>query len=193
MKIGLFGGTFNPPHIGHLIVIESLRDTLKFDKIFFIPSAQPPNKPNISHAPPRMRYEMTQLAVKGNINFEVSDIEIQRQGPSYTIDTLEKLITCFPKANFSLIIGADNLLEFEMWRSPEEIATKANLVVMSRPDFSIHNVKSKYTRYAQFQNVPSIGISSTDIRRRVKMGRSIRYLVPLTVEQYIFNKGLYKE
>lgn len=193
MKFGLFGGTFNPPHIGHLIVIESVRDALKFDKIIFIPSAQPPNKPGMLLAPPRMRYEMTRLAVQGNLNFEVSNIEIQRQGPSYTIDTLEELIALYPRADFSLIIGADNLLEFETWKSPEEITTQADLVVMSRPDFPINNIKSNYSRHAQFINVPSIGISSTDIRRRVKMGRSIRYLVPITVDQYIHNKNLYKE
>ncbi len=193
MKFGLFGGTFNPPHIGHLIVIEAVRDSLKFDKIFFIPSAQPPNKQGMLLAPPEMRYEMTRLAVQGNLNFQVSDIEIQRQGPSYTIDTLEKLIALYPKADFSLIIGADNLLEFETWRAPEEISNKADLVVMSRPEFPIHNIKSNYSRYAQFLNVPQIGISSTDIRRRVKMARSIRYLVPLTVEQFIHHRGLYKE
>ncbi|MDI6767212.1 MAG: nicotinate-nucleotide adenylyltransferase [Bacteroidota bacterium] len=193
MKYGLFGGTFNPPHIGHLIVIESVRNALKFDKIFFIPSAQPPNKPGMSLAPPSMRYEMTKLAIQGNVGFDVSDIEIKRQGLSYTIDTLEEFVARYPKADFSLIIGADNLLEFETWKAPDEIITKADLVVMSRPDFPIHNIKRNYSRHAQFLNVPSIGISSTDIRRRVKMGRSIRYLVPLTVEQFIHHKGLYKE
>src|SRR5438105_483417 len=110
MKLGIFGGTFNPPHIGHLIVAESVRDQLQLDKILFIPSANPPNKHDRSVASSPERMQMTRLAIQGNDRFEVSDIETKRGGISYTIDTVNSLVEMFPKAAISLIIGADNLL-----------------------------------------------------------------------------------
>lgn len=193
MKLGIFGGSFNPPHMGHLVVLESVRDQLQFDKILLIPSAQTPNKHDISLAPAAMRLEMTKLAVQGNPAFEISDIEIQRKGISYTVDTLSTLVGLYPKASFSLIIGADNFMEFQTWKSPKEILDKANLVVMSRPGFSHRDVKHDLVRLTQFVNVPLIGISGTDIRRRVKLGRSIHFLVPPAVEEYIRVHRLYKD
>ena len=193
MKLGIFGGSFNPPHMGHLIVLESVRDQLHFDKILLIPSAQTPNKHDMALAPALTRLEMTRLATNGHPGFEVSDIEIQRRGISYTVDTLETLVGVYPKATLSLLIGADNFQEFQTWKSPEEILTKADLVVMSRPGFSSREVKHDLARLAQFVNVPLIGISGTDIRRRVKLGRSIRFLVPPSVEEYIRIHRLYKD
>jgi nicotinate-nucleotide adenylyltransferase len=193
MKLGIFGGSFNPPHNGHLIVIESVRDALKLDRVIFIPSSQTPNKISLNLAPPIMRYEMTKLAVKGNLNFEVSDTEIKRKGVSYTVDTLNEFALKYPGCKLSLIIGSDNLIEFSTWRSPDEILQLAELIVMSRYGFSTQNIKSEYSRYVTFVNVPQIGISGTDIRRRVRLGKSIRYLVPKDVEEYIFDNHLYKE
>jgi len=193
MKIGIFGGSFNPPHTGHLIVIESVRDILHFDKILFIPSAQTPNKQNTLLAPSSVRLEMTQLAIKGSRYFEVSDIELQRRGISYTIDTVNELVVRYPRAEVSLIIGADNLMDFESWKTPDEILAKSALVVMNRPGIEFRSLKSKYARSANFVNVPQIGISGTDIRRRVKLGHSIHYMVPQAVEDYITQKRLYKE
>jgi len=193
MKLGIFGGSFNPPHMGHLIVIETVRDILQFDKILFIPSAQTPNKQNTLLAPSSARLEMVNLTVSGSKYFEASDIEIQRRGISYTIDTVNELAARYPRFEISLIIGADNLMEFETWKSPDEVLAKAGLVVMSRPGLDLHSIKSKYARSANFVNVPQIGISGTDIRRRVKLGRSIHYLVLQQVEDYIIQKRLYKE
>ncbi|MBI1805772.1 MAG: nicotinate (nicotinamide) nucleotide adenylyltransferase [Ignavibacteria bacterium] len=193
MKLGVFGGSFNPPHMGHLIVLESVRDQLQFDKILFILSAQTPNKHDACLAPATRRLEMTKLAIHGNPTFEVSDIEVQRQGISYTIDTLTALGGFYPKADLSLIIGADNFFEFQTWKSPEDILTKADLVVMNRPGFSSRDVKHQLSRRAHFVNVPLIGISGTDIRRRIKLGRSIRFLVPAPVEEYIRLHRLYKD
>jgi nicotinate-nucleotide adenylyltransferase len=193
MKIALFGGSFNPPHIGHLIVIESVRDALQFDKVLFIPSAQTQNKQNMMLAPATTRFAMTQLSIESNSAFEVSDIEIQRKGISYTIDTINEIAGKFPHASLSLIIGADNLLEFETWKSPDDICLKTELIVMTRPGFDVHAVDSKLLRVAKFVNVPSIGISSTDIRRRIKLGRSIQYLVPKKVHDYIRGRHLYRE
>ncbi|MBI3194912.1 MAG: nicotinate-nucleotide adenylyltransferase [Ignavibacteriae bacterium] len=189
---GIYGGTFNPPHLGHLIVMESVQDQCKFDKVFFIPAASPPHKPEQHIAPALARFEMTSLAIQHNTMFEVSDIEITRTGFSYTIDTIRQLKTLNPDTTFSLIIGADNFLEIDTWKSPEKIFEHAELVVMNRPGYEHSISKSLYLNDAMMVTVPNIGISSTDIRRRVKQGRSIRYLVPQDVEHYIYRNGLYK-
>lgn len=193
MNIGIFGGTFNPPHIGHLIVVESVRDQMQFHRVLLIPSAQTPNKLDSALASADARLEMTRLAVQGNQDFLISDIEIQRRGISYTVDTITTLAGQYPNARLSLIIGIDNLLEFQTWKSPKEILTLADLVVMSRPGFTIRDSKNDFAKLAKFVNVPQIDISGTDIRRRVKLGRSIRYLVPRPVEEYITRCHLYKD
>jgi nicotinate-nucleotide adenylyltransferase len=192
MRIGIYGGTFNPIHVGHLIVIESVREQLQFDRLLFVPSANPPNKSDPALAPAADRLHMARLAVEGNREFEISDIEICRGGISYTVDTLKALSDLYPRASLSLIIGADNLIEFQSWRAPDEILDRAELVVMNRPGYAVHGVKSELSRLAKHVNVPQIGVSGTDIRRRVKLGRSIRYLVPPGVEEYIRVKGLYR-
>jgi nicotinate-nucleotide adenylyltransferase len=137
MKLAVFGGSFNPPHIGHLIVLESVRDQLQFEKVLLIPSAEPPNKPAPTLAAPPHRLEMTRLAVEGKAEYEVSDIEIRRRGISYTVDTIKEISALYRGSSISLIIGADNLLEFETWKSPSEILSRADLVVMSRPGFNV--------------------------------------------------------
>ncbi len=193
MNIGIFGGSFNPPHVGHLIVLESVRDQLPLDKILLIPSATPPNKRDGSLAPAACRLEMTRLAVEGIPGYEVSDLEIRRGGISYTVDTIMSLSSLYPGASLSLIIGVDNFLDFLTWKSPDEILARVDLVVMNRPGFSTGDAKNVVLRKARVVNVPQIGISGTDIRRRVKLGRSIRFLVPAAVEQYILRKGLYRD
>ena len=193
MRIGIFGGTFNPPHIGHLIVIESVREQIQFDKIFVVPSAQTPNKPGTVLASAYDRLEMTRLAVEGNVHLTVSNTEIERKGISYTVDTVLAFSAQYPHANLSLIIGADNLRDFQSWKSPREILTRVDLIVMNRPGIATVDAKDEYARLSTLVNVPQIGISGTDIRRRVKMGRSIRYLVPPAVEEYILHHKLYRD
>ena len=193
MKIGIFGGTFNPPHIGHLIVVESVREQLHFDKILFIPSANPPNKRDTILAPAAKRLKMTQLAVEDNQLFDVSDIEVRREGLSYTVDTVRTLTSLYPTDSFSLIIGSDNLLELQTWKSPDEILAMVDLTVMGRPGAAGQGAMQEYVRLATFVNVPQIGISGTDIRRRMKLKRSIRYLVPARVEEYIHHSNLYRD
>jgi nicotinate-nucleotide adenylyltransferase len=192
MKLGIFGGTFNPPHLGHLIVAESVRDQLRMERIFFIPSSTPPNKRDGTVAPGTDRLAMTQLAIKGNDSFEVSDIELSRGGVSYSVDTLAALAERYAKAKLHLIIGADNLIEFETWKSPDRILAKAELVVVTRPGFEPDERHGLFARRAIFVKIPQIAISGTDVRRRLKMGRSIRYLVPEKVEEYILRTGLYR-
>ena len=193
MNIGIFGGSFNPPHCGHLVIAESVREQARFDKILFIPSATTPNKSYGSLAPAHDRLDMTLLAVQGNREFEVSDVEILRSGVSYTIDTIQELSNRNPRDTFGLILGTDNLLEFQTWKSPQEIISRVQLVVVNRPGISREEFRTEISRHATFVNVPQIGISSTDIRRRIKLHRSIRYLVPQSVEEYIRQKGLYNE
>ena len=192
MRLGIFGGTFNPPHIGHLIVIENVRDQLHFDKVLLIPSANPPHKQDSSLASALDRYEMTKLAIQENTALEVSPLEIERRGPSYTIDTLSALAALYPKTDLTLVIGNDNFIEFGTWKSPDEILAMADLVVMNRSGFAMPDTKNEFSKSARFVTVPQIGISGSDIRLRVKMGRSIRYLVQRPVEEFIRYKGLYR-
>jgi nicotinate-nucleotide adenylyltransferase len=191
MKLGIYGGTFNPPHIGHLITAESVREQFKLDKVIFVPSFSPPHKFDLQIALPNQRFEMLDLAIKSNRSFSATDLEIKREGKSYTIDTINSLLQSYQNSKLYLIIGMDNLIDFPNWKSPLEIVNKVELVVMNRPRYDLE-ARNEYTRYANIIRVPNIDISSTDIRRRVKMGRSIKYLVPNEVEQYIFKKGLYK-
>jgi nicotinate-nucleotide adenylyltransferase len=191
-RLAIYGGTFNPPHIGHLITVECVREQLRLDGIYLVPSAQPPNKPGTLLASADDRLKMTSLAIEGAPQMAVSDIEIRRSGVSYTIDTIMALGTQFPDASLMLIIGSDNFLEFQTWKSPTEILARVQMVVMNRPGFPIDQERHDLARLVSFVKVPQIGISSSDIRRRIKLGRSIRYLVPPQVEEYIRQHNLYR-
>jgi nicotinate-nucleotide adenylyltransferase len=191
-NVGIFGGSFNPPHLGHLVAAETVQNSLKFNKILFIPSAATPNKSMAGLAAADDRLAMTRLAVQGNLAFEVSDIEIRRPGPSYTIDTLRLLLREHPGTSYSLIIGMDNFLEFETWKEPQEILDMADLLVMNRPGFLKKPVSHQWGRRVRFIDMPDIAISSRTIRLAVRSGASVRYLVPRNVEEYIVSHTLYK-
>jgi nicotinate-nucleotide adenylyltransferase len=193
MRIGVFGGTFNPPHLGHLIVAESARESLNLDKVLFIPCASPPHKSSRSLADADCRLEMVKLAISGNTCFEASDIEIERGGKSYTVDTLRALTALYPRAELFLLIGIDNLLELHTWKEPEEIFGLCDVVAINRPGFDPANVRKDYLRRVTFLRYPSIDISSSEIRRKAKMGKSIKYLVPSAVESYILKHGAYRD
>jgi nicotinate-nucleotide adenylyltransferase len=189
MNIGIFGGTFNPPHNGHLIVAERVREELGLAKILFIPSAVSPHKQHLGLVDPAYRMEMVQLSVHGQQFFESSPIEISRGGVSYTVETLERLALLHPGATLHLLIGMDNVSEFSTWKSPERIVSLSKVVVMTRPGFRPDGVEIQ--KDFLLCQVPEIGISSSDIRERVKLGKSIRYLVPKPVESYIYYRKLY--
>lgn len=191
MNIGIFGGTFNPPHTGHLIVAESVREQLHLDKILFIPSARPAHKSRNSIVVATHRVEMTRRAIAENPHFELSEIEVRRKGKSYTIDTLEQLKNLYPNDELFLVIGADELIDFHTWKSPESILKACQVVVMNRPGCDISHVANDLIRKVVFVGVPHIEISSTDIRAKVRQGKSIRYLVPAEVEEYIFQSKIY--
>ena len=190
LRIGIFGGSFDPPHLGHLIVAEYLLHEADLNKIILVPAFQPPHKMGNNSALAGHRIAMTRLAARGNKHFMVSDYEIRRGGVSYTVDTLRTLTGQYPLASFTLIMGADSFLEFPSWKSPEEILSMADLVVYPRLGYETAPAGT-FSRRAEFVSAPRTDISSSMIRRRVRDGQSIRYMVPESVERYIRGKKLY--
>jgi nicotinate-nucleotide adenylyltransferase len=190
MKLGIFGGTFNPPHMGHLIVAEHVRTELNLDRILFLPAAIPPHKLTDEIISANHRVAMLRCALEGNEHFEISDIEIERGGLSYTVDTLRQLKQRGEDELF-LLIGMDNLLEFHTWKSPEKILQLATVVVMTRPGFDSENVPPKMKDHVTICPVPEIGIASREIRLRVRDGQTVRYLVSDSVAEYIRQHKLY--
>ena len=191
MNIGIYGGTFNPPHIGHLIVAERVRTELGLDKIIFIPSYISPHKQVGESDLALHRFAMTKLAVASNIRFDCSDIEVTQKETSYTIHTLVRLKKQFPQDSLYLIIGMDNYLTFHLWKEPKRVLEMARLVVMNRPGYPKQVNEVIGTFNTVFIEVPNIDISSSEIRRNVKEHRSIHYLVPNSVEEYIFAHDLF--
>lgn len=191
-KYGILGGTFNPPHIAHSIVAQSVLEQLKLDKIIFIPSGNPPLKESISI---RDRWAMAELAFGGERNFELSDIEIQNiNEKSYTVDTLQKLNEQFESyIKLFLIIGVDNLIDLPRWKEPENLFELCEVVVINRPNYSIEDSKAEFKEKVTFVTVPFLEISSSMIRDYVSKGRSIKYLVCKEVEDYIYKNNLYKK
>lgn len=191
MKVGVLGGTFNPPHMAHLVAAESVRDHLKLDKVLFVPAAIPPHKLKEEIIPAWHRLEMVRLAIGDNPLFEVCDIELHRKGPSYTIDTILELKREFPTDDFHFIVGIDLLIDFDTWKKPNKILEECKVVAMNRPGFDLAMVDKDLLLRVELVNIPSVDISSTSIRRRVKSGRSIKYLVSAEVEEYIYANSIY--
>ena len=192
-RIGIFGGTFNPPHIGHLIVAEEVRENFALDRIVFIPSARPPHKTHSPVIDPIHRFQMIQLATRENPYFEVSNIEIRRPGTSYTIDTVKSFRNTYgPDGEIFFIMGGDSIFEIDTWKDREEIFKHCTIIVTSRPGFHLSRVEDPLKAKILLSEVSSIGISSTGIRQRIQEGKSIRYLVPRDVETYIREQELYR-
>jgi len=192
MKIGLFGGTFNPAHNGHLEIARKVLNEFGLSKIIFIPSGNPPhkNKKDIADASHRLR--MLELALAAEKRFEISDIEIKREGTSYTLDTIKEMQKIYGKdADFYFIAGADMALDLPNWRKPLEILKLARFVAVQRPKFSLKKLPFQYRKKIIFAKGMSIDISSSDIRKRVREGKSIKNLVPPAVEQYIGKHALF--
>ncbi len=200
MKIGIMGGTFDPIHLGHLAMAESAREIFELDKILFMPSANPPHKVEQNITPAMHRVMMTFLATKSNENFEVSQAEILRGGISYTIDTMKDLHEKFgEETELFFIIGADSLKDLPTWHKSRELVKKCHFIAAGRPGTEINLSELEnffgeinFNRHIHRIETPGLEISSTDIRERVKAGRSIKYLVPELVEEYIFKEQLYK-
>jgi nicotinate-nucleotide adenylyltransferase len=192
MKIGVFGGTFDPPHIGHLIVAEHVREALELDRILFVPTATPPHKRDRTITPGEQRVAMVRLAIARHDPFAVSDMEVQRGGVSFTADTLEELKRLHPSATLFFLLGMDNLIEFSTWKDPERILRLARLVVMTRPGFVPGAELESIAGNVEYCAVPQIGVSGSEIRTRTREGKSIFFLVTPEVRRFIDSHGLYR-
>jgi nicotinate-nucleotide adenylyltransferase len=187
MKIGILGGTFNPIHTGHLILAEEAREKLGLDKVIFVPAFLPPHKDDSGIAPARMRLEMVKLAIKGNRFFAVSDIEIIRNGRSYTIDTLKELRDRFAGDELYFIVGSDLLKYLDVWKDLNEIVKMVKFICATRPGYPLEKIPN----YIATLPIRAVDISAFEVRSAIKDGRSFRYLVPDKVFDYINRKRLY--
>jgi nicotinate-nucleotide adenylyltransferase len=181
--------------MAHVAMAEWAREDLRLDKVVFIPNRIPPHKTTFAVTPPGCRLEMLELAIAGNPGFSISAVELDRDGPSYTVDTLRSLrqTTEYAEADLFLIIGADNLVEFAQWRNADEIQKLCVLVVYPRYGVQVDKNRSIYSERAILLKAPVIEIASSEIRRRLTAGHSIRYLVPEAVFEYIERSGVYKK
>jgi nicotinate-nucleotide adenylyltransferase len=201
MRIGVFGGTFDPVHLGHLIMAEQCREQGRLDQVWFVPSARPPHKRNYSVTPFRQRAEMLQLAAAGHPAFRIDELEEERPGPSYTVDTLDELKKRHPGAEWLLLVGSDTLAEMHEWHDPAGVVRRAGLLVVARGTERVMSAEELGASLKlppgeavrlEVIEAPLIEISSRDLRRRAAEGRSLRYLVPRAVECYIQEKHLYR-
>ncbi len=192
-RIGIFGGSFSPPHVAHLAVAEAARDQVGLDRVVWIPAATPPHKQGRAIAEAHHRLAMTRLAVAGNEAFEVSDREIARGGVSYTVETLRAVQAAHPETRFHLVLGGDSLAQLSSWREPEEILRRIPLVVYPRPGADLAGVDPAVMARATVLDRPLLDPSSTAIRRLLRAGYSARYLVPDPVLAYIAEHGLYRD
>ncbi len=196
-RVGIFGGTFDPIHMGHLIVAETIMDEFHLDKVVFIPAAVPPHKLDKQISPAKHRYMMTMLATCSNPRFQVSDMEMHRQGPSYSRDTLAQLLEEHGRdTEFYFIVGADSVENLHTWNRIDELLTMCHFIGASRPGCmpDMEKIAQRFGPLAEkihCLETPELEISSTEIRHRVGQKRTIRYIVPETVEQYIYKEKLY--
>jgi nicotinate-nucleotide adenylyltransferase len=200
-KVGIFGGTFDPVHLGHLVMAEQCREQAELDRIWFIPAARPPHKQERSLTPFDQRVEMLALALAGMPAFRVDELEKDRPGPSYTAETLQELQRRHPDTQFFLLLGSDSLPDLPGWKNPKQIIKLAELLVFARSEWPLRTVEE--VRHSleltadtplrlQVVHAPLIDIASRDLRERVSRHRSIRFLVPRAVECYIEEKRLYR-
>ncbi|MEI8352100.1 MAG: nicotinate-nucleotide adenylyltransferase [bacterium] len=200
-RIGILGGTFNPVHLGHLVIAQDAIEHFELSRVLLIPCARPPHKPSAELAPSSHRLAMLEHAVEGDLHFEVSDMEITREGVSYTIDTLRILAAVYPGVELCFIIGSDSLPELYLWRDIEALLGLCRVVTLARPGVDLAALRAmdlklseaRQTRIrAHIRTGHLLNVSSSEIRYRVAEGMSIRYLVPPGVEMYIAEHSLYR-
>lgn len=190
------GGTFDPIHIGHLVAAEEARTQFNLDKVIFMPAGAPAFKEKTQVTDAHHRYMMTQLATISNPHFEVSDMEIKREGTTYTVDTMKQMKSLYPHAEFFFITGADAVFEIVGWKNSAELANLVTFIATTRPGYDLNQAKMRHQdSIIDFKinwiEVPALSVSSTDLRSRLKEGRSVRYLIPRPVIGYIKKMGLY--
>ena len=198
MRLGILGGTFDPPHVGHLAIAQDARAQLQLDRLLFVPAAVPPHKIGVVGTPAGLRMEMVRAAIAGADAFEASDIELARSGPSYTVDTLRELTKRQPGTELFLLLGADQFRELSTWREPEAIAAQATLVLVPRGEGDEDALRADAARLLPAARVEvletvRLDVSSTEIRRRRAAQKPIRYLVPDAVLRVIEREGLYED
>lgn len=193
-RIAVMGGTFNPIHYAHLLSAEQVRTGLGYEKILFIPAARPPHKVSDANIiAPEHRYQMVVLAIEENPHFEVSRIELNRAGPSYTIETLKALERIYGNTReLGWIIGADSLIEYKIWKDFDDVLARCVMIATTRPNYDLNRVPSEVRNRVTTFPVTGVDISATVIRERIRKRLSIRYLVPETVRSYIHRHELYQ-
>jgi nicotinate-nucleotide adenylyltransferase len=190
VRLGVFGGTFDPPHLGHLVAASDAADALGLTTLLWVPSAHHPFKGGAVRASPALRLEMVRAAIAGDARFRAEPLELERRGPSYTVDTLRELRARHPGAELFFVTGADNLRDLPKWREPEELVRLATLVVVARQGEGLPEAANLPARAVHMARVD---VSATEVRRRVAAGRTIKYLVPEAVRAIIEREGLYRE
>ena len=191
MKICLFGGTFDPLHIGHLLIAQTVYEAENFDKILFIPAYAPPHKNVVT--PMKHRIEMVKIAISDNPNFEYSDVDILRKGISYTIDSIVDIKRKYELTDDEIyfLIGSDSLIDFKNWKNPKEILDECNVIVAIRPGFRPSDIPYWILQRVHFANIPRFELSSSKIRSRWVKDLTIRYMVTLPIWEYINENNLY--
>ncbi len=199
-KVGIMGGTFDPIHIGHLILGENAYLQFGLDKVVFMPSGNPPHKKDRDGGTDLQRMDMVKLAIASNTHFEISDIEMNEEGYTYTYRTLEKLVKEHPDTEYYFIIGADSLFYFDTWKNPQRIADACTLVVATRNhtsdeklDEKIEFVRKRFNATIEKLDTENIDCSSSQIRSWIKEGHTVKYYVPDTVINYIHTYHVYSE
>lgn len=191
MKLGLFGGRFDPPHLGHLLAAEQVREALALDAVWFIPAQSPPHKPTVAGA--EHRYAMTLLATGPNPHFTVSRLELDRQGPSYTFDTVQQVRALVPGADLVFITGVDAYRDIATWHRAGELVRQVTMVAVARPGYNLEQLEPDFRARVEVITTVGCDISSTEIRNRLKERRSVRYFVPESVESYLAKHHLYRQ
>ena len=197
IRRGILGGTFDPPHIAHLVMADQARSQLGLPCVLLVPAGQPPHKLDRPITPIEHRLAMTQLAIADDPSLALSRVDVDRPGPHYTADTLALLHAAHPDDELYLLIGSDSLRDLTAWRDPSRVVAQARLAVMRRPDaeLDISRLESALpgiSARVEWLDAPWLNISSSDIQRRVRGGGSIRHLVPAAVERYIVEHELYR-
>lgn len=192
MHIGILGGTFDPIHCGHLIAAEEVLDQLKLHQVWFMPASVPPHKHGQAVSDATHRLNMVAKAVANHPQFRVSKVEFEREGNSYTVDTMAILRERYPQHNFYFIIGVDMVQDLPNWHRIEHLIKMVQFVGLDRPGFKRPELPNDIAKRVQFVKMPLVDITSTDIRRRKASGRSVRYLVPESVREYMGEHRLYE-
>jgi nicotinate-nucleotide adenylyltransferase len=196
MNIGIFGGTFDPPHVGHLVIADQAMTQLKLDEVWFMPAGQPPHKLNNHVSEAEHRVAMTQLAIAGHAGFKLSTFDIDRPGPHYSAIAIEMLEQQHPQHDWCFVMGADSLEDLPRWYEPKRLIAQATLAVAGRPSArpDLHDLEQAIpglSARVRWVEAPLVDLSSTQLRAMVRAGASLRYLVPDPVVEYIHQHRLY--